>query len=114
MQMMALHAGGSLNQHLPDTHPDHAIHWDNEHEILPSTDALFSRGAVHSRHRQAVENPGDMGVLAIAPDGLIEAVNDPGRPFYVGVQWHPERTDDPALGAMLFQKLISCVNGNSA
>jgi putative glutamine amidotransferase len=29
-------------------------------------------------------------VSATAPDGVIEAIEDPTRPFCVGVQWHPE------------------------
>ncbi len=53
---------------------------------------------VVSYHRQAVEDPGRLRIVAVAPDGVIEATDDPTRPFYVGVQWHPERAgslDDP-------------------
>jgi gamma-glutamyl-gamma-aminobutyrate hydrolase PuuD len=28
------------------------------------------------------------------------------RPFYLGVQWHPERTRDERLGAGLFRELV--------
>ena len=114
MQMMALHAGGSLNQHLPDTHDSHASHWDNEHQITPTMDGILAHGTVHSRHRQAVENPGQLSVLATAPDGIIEAVADPDRPFYLGVQWHPERTSDAALGRNLFQSLVLHARSDSA
>ena len=34
---------------------------------------------------------------ATAPDGVIEAIEDPARRFCLGVQWHPEnfyRTGD--------------------
>jgi putative glutamine amidotransferase len=27
---------------------------------------------------------------AVAPDGVIEAIESPKRPFLLGVQWHPE------------------------
>ena len=114
MQMMTLHAGGSLNQHLPDTHDTHASHWNSEHEITPTMDGHFAHGTVHSRHRQAVENPGRLSVLATAPDGIIEAVADPDRPFYLGVQWHPERTSDAALGRKIFQSLVLHARSDSA
>ncbi len=46
---------------------------------------------VNSRHHQAVAVTGKgLEVSATAPDGLIEAVELPGEPFVLGVQWHPE------------------------
>lgn len=106
MQIMSLVAGGALNQHLPETHATHADHWDRDHDIVPSGPAL-APGSVHSRHRQAIAAPGSLDVLATSPDGLIEAVGDPRRPFYLGVQWHPERTDCAPLGLDLFKRLVS-------
>jgi len=46
---------------------------------------------VNSRHHQAIKTPGD-GLMAVAtaPDGVIEAVEDPKQRFCLGVQWHPE------------------------
>lgn len=46
---------------------------------------------VNSRHHQALGTLGE-GLLAVAtaPDGIIEAVEDPTRRFCLGVQWHPE------------------------
>jgi putative glutamine amidotransferase len=42
-------------------------------------------------HHQAVKElaPG-LVCTAVAPDGLIEAVESPESPFILGVQWHPE------------------------
>ena len=47
--------------------------------------------AVNSRHHQAVKDlaPG-FRITATAPDGIIEAIEDPKARFCVGVQWHPE------------------------
>lgn len=72
------------------------------HEIWIDTDSLLSKlmrerlsGAdeceVNSRHHQAVKHvaPG-FRVSATAPDGVIEAIEDPAAPFCLGVQWHPE------------------------
>ena len=46
---------------------------------------------VNSRHHQAVKDvaPG-FKVSATAPDGVIEAIEDPSARFCLGVQWHPE------------------------
>ncbi|MEL7473672.1 MAG: gamma-glutamyl-gamma-aminobutyrate hydrolase family protein [Planctomycetota bacterium] len=113
LQLMALVAGGRLDQHMPDTTPTHADHWDAEHAIEPTDTDLLSPGVVHSRHRQAVVDVGTLRVAARAPDGVIEAAEDPDHPFYLGVQWHPERTPNPALGANLFARLVESARSAS-
>jgi putative glutamine amidotransferase len=51
---------------------------------------------VNSTHHQAVREVGDrLMASASAPDGIVEAIEDPALPFYLGVQWHPEAMDDP-------------------
>lgn len=98
MQLMALHAGGKLDQYMPDTLATHAEHIDDRRHplVFHMSDSPLTRGdedrwSVVSSHRQAVSDAGGMRVIATAPDGTIEAINDPTRLFYVGVQWHPER-----------------------
>ena len=61
--------------------------WKLMRERLSDADSC----EVNSRHHQAVKGlaPG-FKVAATAPDGVIEAVEDPGAPFCLGVQWHPE------------------------
>lgn len=107
MQMMALHAGGRLNQHMPETLATAAGH-RGVHAVEGRAGALsLPRGMVWSNHHQAVDDPGRLRVAATSDDGVIEAVFGPGRPFYWGVQWHPERTDDPALGRGVFAALVA-------
>ncbi len=112
MQLMALHAGGKLNQHLPDTHETHAMHAQNsEHAIkvlAPTRGGLSPdlRGRVVSHHVQAVRDSGAMRVVAAAPDGIIEAIDDPTRGFYLGVQWHPERGGEGPLNRGLIGALV--------
>jgi putative glutamine amidotransferase len=72
------------------------------HEVWLEKDSLLARLAsdagndgdsrqVNSRHHQAVKTPGaGLVAVATAPDGVIEAVEDPNRRFCLGVQWHPE------------------------
>lgn len=103
MQLMGLHAGGALDQYLPDTLATAAQHWGRQpHEVTGS----LGRGIVQSHHRQALADAGRLTIVATAPDGVIEAVRDPARSYYLGVQWHPERTDDPVLGRVLITALV--------
>ncbi len=115
MQMMAMHRGGTLNQHLADTLPSAENHrHDRTHRIVPTqiaapaniTSFIHAPGEVASNHHQGVSDPGPLSVLAHAPDGVIEALADLSRPFYVGVQWHPERTPAAALGLGVFEAFI--------
>ena len=103
MQLMGLHRGGSLDQHLPSTLATADQHWGKrEHPVCGS----LGQGTVHSHHRQAIIDPGELAVVATAPDGVIEAIQDDQRPFYLGVQWHPERTKDDRLGSGLIRQLV--------
>jgi putative glutamine amidotransferase len=46
---------------------------------------------VNSRHHQAVKQVATgFQVSATAPDGVIEAIEDPAAAFCIAVQWHPE------------------------
>jgi len=103
MQLMALHAGGALDQHLPDSLPTAADHWGRKnHQVAGELGSAL----VQSHHRQAITNAGSLRVAARAHDGVIEAVRDEDRRFYLGVQWHPERTADDGLGSGLIFNLI--------
>ncbi|MCC7147231.1 MAG: type 1 glutamine amidotransferase [Phycisphaeraceae bacterium] len=116
IQMLAVHAGGKLHQHLADVVADAESHrGDRRHEIelvLPHAALEVSGGngarpTVVSAHHQAVADAGRLRVVAKAPDGVIEAIDDPGRRFYLGVQWHPERGgEDEALSWGLFKRLV--------
>ncbi|MHC4447200.1 MAG: gamma-glutamyl-gamma-aminobutyrate hydrolase family protein [Planctomycetota bacterium] len=107
MQLMALHRGGGLDQCLAETLPTARRHWPRaDHEV----GGALGEGVVHSHHRQALADPGSLSVVARAADGVIEAVRDEGRPFYLGVQWHPERTEDERLGAGLFRELVEATS----
>jgi len=103
MQMMGVHAGCGLIQHLDDHRSDAERHRENR---LHPVESVFGRGMVASSHHQVLADAGPFEVIGRSDDGLIEAIRDPARPFAVGVQWHPERTADPALGLGLFRKLV--------
>ena len=117
MQMMALAAGGRLDQHLPDTLGEGwKAHWHQPHEIevRADTPAWLSGASSHapySRHRQAMADAGGLFVAAVAPDGVIEAVHDPARAFYAGVQWHPERSGNGPLGLGVYTVFVDACRG---
>lgn len=98
-QVLAVARGGTLIQDLPAAgFPGHAVDRPLDRlahrvELGPSRylSGLPAEFWVNSRHHQAVADPGQLRVVACAPDGVIEAVEDTeGGRFVVGVQWHPE------------------------
>lgn len=114
MQLMALHADGRLNQYLPETLARPQVHEkDSRHElVLRVADSVLGSAAttaVVSAHRQAVSHAGALRVVADGPEGLIEAIDDPQRRFYLGVQWHPERGGDDGLNRGLFRRMIEMI-----
>lgn len=103
MQVMAVHAGGALDQHVPDLvdHDEHSPGGD----VFGRTGIKVAEGShlaallgptspVACHHHQAVRTHPGLTAVAWAEDGLLEAVEDPGHLFRIAVQWHPEM--DPA------------------
>ena len=103
MQMMGVHRGGELIQHLGDRLPDADRHRNDSRHPVQSA---LGDGLVASFHHQALADAADLEVIGRSDDGVIEAVRDPRRPFYVGVQWHPERTEDPTMGDGVIRRLV--------
>jgi putative glutamine amidotransferase len=116
MQLINVALGGTLNQHLPE-HFGHEEHrrvigtFDgSEHdvEVIEGTLAMSVIGASHhatkSHHHQGVDRLGEgltVGARAVV-DGLVEAVELPGRSFVLGVQWHPEAdASSPVIGGLI-------------
>jgi gamma-glutamyl-gamma-aminobutyrate hydrolase PuuD len=108
MQLLNVHLGGSLIQHLPGAarhvrrtpnraQPAHSV------TIEPATMLASIAGAprwdVNSRHHQAVDRLGEgLRIDAVdSDDGTIEAVEYPTRRYVLAVQWHPENQmlEDP-------------------
>ena len=117
-QLMNVALGGTLIQHIPDEVPDALAHEQpnprdqagHAVEVFAGTHLASIVPAremrVNSAHHQAVKAaaPG-LKVNAVAPDGVIEGIEDPTRRYFIGVQWHPEFSIDPG-DAKLFAALI--------
>ena len=108
LQLLAVSRGGTLTQHLPDVvgHLGHgpAPGVFGHHLVRVAEGSRLgaalgrSEVTVESHHHQAVDDPGQgLDAVAWAPDGTPEAYEDSGSEFVVGVQWHPEEGEDPAI-----------------
>lgn len=106
MQVMAVHAGGVLDQHVPDLvgHETHSPGGDVFGEVKVKV-AADSRLAglvpaslnVHCHHHQSVRSHPGYTAVAWAEDGLLEAMEAPGDRLCLAVQWHPEMAADAGL-----------------
>jgi putative glutamine amidotransferase len=115
MQVLNVARGGTLLQHLPESH-GHEEHRRNpgsfdgsDHHVRLAQDSLAARAAGEERHRtlshhhQAVDRVGE-GLVVTGHselDDLPEAVELPGSRFVLGVQWHPEADETSRLVAAL-------------
>ena len=119
LQVLNVAAGGTLHEHIPDIR-DEDIHRDEVglwamQEVHVEPDSLIANvmGVTALRcssgHHQALKDvPADLRVVAVAADGIIEALELPGHPWLIAVQWHPEVTAerDPSQQA-LFDALVA-------
>jgi putative glutamine amidotransferase len=123
IQVLNVARGGSLVQDIVDEIPSAGTHVLREpafaiaHDIWVSMGSLLERllrerledegCAVNSRHHQAVKRLGEgLIVTATAPDGVIEAVEDPAKRFCLGVQWHPENFYRTGEFSALFEGFV--------
>ena len=103
MQLLNVVAGGTLIQDISRQLPHAAPHEQTHDRSRPQHPVEIKDGTlvaellgkgqvmVNSTHHQAVGKPGrDVVVSAIAPDGVVEALELRSHPFAIGVQWHPE------------------------
>jgi putative glutamine amidotransferase len=130
MQVLNVALGGTLVQDIPSMVNGAA------HHATPSTEPRFTiahevwvaKGSrlaalmaekmesdtcqVNSRHHQAVKNiaPG-WEIAGTAPDGVIEAMEQPGDVFRMAVQWHPENFWRTGEFRPLFEAFVDATKG---
>jgi putative glutamine amidotransferase len=123
IQVLNVARGGSLVQDIPSQVPSAGSHMLREPTFAIAHDVWVASGSrleevlrdriegeacpVNSRHHQAVKRLGEgLVVTATAPDGVIEAVEDPNRRFCIGVQWHPENFYRTGEFSALFEAFL--------
>ena len=106
MQVMAVAAGGTLEQHLPDLvgHDEHSpapgVYGSHSVRTVEGTtvSALLGQEVViPSYHHQSVSSHPGYLPAAWAPDGTLEAMEHTASRFRLAVQWHPEAGPDDRL-----------------
>jgi putative glutamine amidotransferase len=125
-QTLNVARGGTLHQHLPDVVGDAISHRQIEDGRLPTHPVVIAPGStlatvlgttelsVNSFHHQAVDRLGaGLCACAWAPDGTIEAIEDPEQRFVLAVQWHAETLRDIPVHLALFEELTSVAAGTT-
>jgi putative glutamine amidotransferase len=116
MQVMAVAAGGLLEQHVPDRvgHDEHspapATYGNHAVRTVAGTrlaEILGEEADVPSYHHQSVLTHPGYEASAWADDGTLEAMEDPDAFFRLAVQWHPEVGTDPRLFRALVEAAMS-------
>ncbi len=127
LQVLNVAAGGTLYQDLAyefDTTIAHPAYADGRAALVHKVQvgegsrlrAALGSGevGVNSLHHQGIHDlaPG-LSATAVAPDGLVEAIERPDLPFVVAVQWHPEelyREDE--TWARLFRAFVAAASAH--
>jgi putative glutamine amidotransferase len=116
-QLLNVARGGDLVQHLPEQvgherhkhepgqFSDHGVRLDPDSQV---GGLLGEHAPVKSHHHQGYGRLGDgLREVGWADDGTVEALEDPGKRFAVGVLWHPEEGEDFALFSALVDEARS-------
>jgi putative glutamine amidotransferase len=114
-QLLNVLRGGDILQDLAEGNGKPELHGDGTgdasvHEIRTRegtrlAELVGARTVVASEHHQALGRIGDgLEESAWAADGMVEAVEDPGKRFVLGVLWHPERAESSELFAGLVEE----------
>lgn len=126
MQLLNVHFGGTLDQHLADD-PEHL----NHDAALPSpkpvhgvsvepgsklAEAAGSTGfQVNSHHHQGMARLGEgLDPVAWSTDGVLEGFVARGYSWVVSVQWHPEAMISDTVQQRLFTSFVEATRRHAA
>ncbi len=115
-QVLNIHQGGSLIQHLPDVVGSNKYQLGKgqftQADILVESGSLLSKAlggdasvSVALYHHQAIDEVGaGLSVVARSEDGIIEAIELDAQSFGLAIQWHPEHNPEDNR---IFEALVS-------
>ena len=120
-QLINVALGGTLYQDIPTEKPSEVTHRQNDFgsspihsvKLVANTPLSLLTGQeqlqVNSLHHQAIKTLGEgLEVMAVAEDGIIEAIYMPGGKYLQAYQWHPERMfDTDAQSRLIFADFIN-------
>lgn len=122
MQLLNIAAGGNIYQDLDSQREGVLQHMQTAPRSFTSHTVKIRGGTVLSKilgetrlrvnsfHHQSVKEIAPMFVVsALSPDGVVEALECPGHPFAVGVQWHPESLRNRS-SVRLFSAFVAAVS----
>ena len=118
--------GGTLYTHIPDQLPnaiDHTYPGNMRtvlvHEVKVEEGTQLGEIVgepileVNSLHHQGLKDIApELRITGYAPDGLVEAVELPGHPFGLAVQWHPEWLTDQKPTRNLFKAFVDAAKNS--
>ncbi len=98
-QLMNVFAGGNLHADItnlrrltsnkPSIRPVKMVNLEPASQLAKIVGATSLK--VNSLHHQAVDRPGtELNVTGLDEDNIVQAIENPHRRFFIGVQWHPE------------------------
>lgn len=112
-QLFNVIKGGTLIQDIPRQRPEAFDHSDSRHKVRLEPDSFLreligiDEFEITSYHHQAIDKiaPGT-AIAARSSDGIIEAIELDRAPFWLGVQWHPERDRESLATQKLFTAFV--------
>jgi putative glutamine amidotransferase len=116
-QLMNVAEGGSLQRHVQEFYEERP----QLYTVLPRREVAIDDGThlasvlgctrilVNSLHFHAVSEAGEgLRIVAREGRGAAQAIEHPARPFWIGVQWHPEYLPQQRVHQQLFLALVAC------
>ena len=116
-QLINVRRGGRLHQDLKDFY----VESPQLTTLLPHKSIKVESGSrladvlgrtrlrVNSLHRQAISECGKgIEIVAREETSVVQAIEDPERPFLIGVQWHPEYLPQRPEQRRIFRRLVEC------
>ena len=127
IQLLNVGMGGTLYQDIyeqpaqsfPQQHSQKLPHHLPSHDVMVEKDSLLyqivrmEKLPVNSLHHQAIKDCAPcLRATAKTASGIIEAVEKKDHPFFLGLQWHPERMWHADISAMVvFDAFIRACRG---
>lgn len=106
MQIMAKTFGGNIISNGADKIHDNSNEYAHKVKIDENSKLYQIMGSseieVNSSHFDCVQHT-NLDCVAYSEDGLIEAIEDKNKTFFIGIQWHPECMESDKYSNKLFE-----------